>query len=57
MEDELTLISEDHRAQLKGFLQSKGLQTMAHGPNIALCLCMALEVRVLSTDKHLQSMI
>ena len=31
MEDELTLISEDHRAQLKGFLQSKDLQTTAQG--------------------------
>ena len=35
MEDELTLISEDHRAQLKGFLQSKDLQTTAQGPSPA----------------------
>lgn len=36
---------------------SRGWQTVAHGPNMALCLCMALEVRVFSTDKHLPSMI
>ena len=38
-------------------VKNTGWQTVARGPSIALCLCMALEVRVYSTDKLLQSMV
>lgn len=47
MGDELTLISGGHRAQLKGFLQSKGLQLLPRGQvQSVACFYMAGELRM-----------